>query len=111
MSISVLIPDDQPLMRTALRTCLEAEPDITVVGEASDGAAAVRLTERVRPAVVVVDVRMPILDGIEATRRVVGLRGEPPTRVLVMTTFDVDEHSSDAVRAGASGFLVKDSAP
>ena len=108
MSISVLIADDQPLMRAALRTCLGAEPDITVVGEASDGAAAVRLTEQLRPAVVVMDVRMPILDGIEATRRVVGLPGEPPTRVLVMTTFDLDEHIIDAVRAGASGFLVKD---
>lgn len=109
MTITVLIADDQPLMRAALRTCLEAEPDLTVVGEAVDGAETVRLARRLRPAVVVMDVRMPILDGIEATRQVLALPGGPAPRVLVMTTFDIDEYIIDALRAGASGFLVKDS--
>jgi DNA-binding NarL/FixJ family response regulator len=105
---TVLIADDQPLMRSALKTCLEAEPDIRVVGEAGDGAETVRQVERLHPDVVVMDVRMPIMDGIEATRRVVSGNGHPPPRVLVMTTFDLDEHIIDALRAGASGFLIKD---
>lgn len=109
MTIAVLIVDDQPLMRSALRTCLDGEPDIRVVGEASDGAEAVRLVERLRPDVVVMDVRMPIMDGVEATRRVVELAGPSRVRVLMMTTFDLDEIIIDALRAGASGFLVKDS--
>ena len=108
--ITVVVADDQELMRGALRTCLEAEPDIQVVGEAADGAAAVRLVQQLRPAVVVMDVRMPIMDGIEATRRLAELPGDMP-RVLVMTTFDLDEYIIGALRAGASGFLVKDSAP
>ena len=111
MTITVVVADDQPLMRSALRTCLAAEPDITVVGEATDGSHACRLVERLHPDVVVMDVRMPILDGIEATRRITAMTGEPRTRVLVMTTFDLDEHIIDALRAGASGFLVKDSPP
>ena len=111
MSLTVLIADDQPLMRGALRTCLEAEPDIAVVGEAGDGAETVRMVQRLRPAVVVMDVRMPIMDGIEATRRILALPNEPPPGVLVMTTFDLDEYIIGALRAGASGFLVKDSAP
>jgi DNA-binding NarL/FixJ family response regulator len=110
VSITVLIADDQPLMRSALRTCLAAEPDMTVVGDAADGAQVVRLAQRLRPDVIVMDVRMPIMDGIEATRRVTALAGPgAPPRVLVMTTFDLDEHIIDALRAGASGFLVKDS--
>jgi DNA-binding NarL/FixJ family response regulator len=111
MTTRVLIADDQPLMRSALRICLDAEPDLEVVGEASDGAEAVRLVQRLRPDVVVMDVRMPILDGIEATRRIVGLPVDPRPRVLMMTTFDLDEHIIGALRAGASGFLVKDSPP
>jgi DNA-binding NarL/FixJ family response regulator len=107
--ISVLVADDQSLMRSALRTCLDNEPDIRVVGEASDGAECVRQAARLRPDVVVMDVRMPIMDGIEATRRLCAQPAAP--RVLVMTTFDLDEYIIGALRAGASGFLVKDSAP
>jgi DNA-binding NarL/FixJ family response regulator len=111
VSIDVLVADDQPLMRSALRTCLETEPDLRVVGEAPDGLTALRLVERLRPDVVVMDLRMPIMDGTAATRAITGLPGPRPTRVLVMTTFDLDELIIDALRAGASGFLVKDSAP
>jgi DNA-binding NarL/FixJ family response regulator len=111
MTVTVLIADDQPLMRSALRTCVNGEPDLSVVGEAANGAEALRQAQRLRPAVVVMDVRMPIMDGIEATRRIVALSGPPPPRVLVMTTFDLDEHIIDALRAGASGFLVKNSPP
>jgi DNA-binding NarL/FixJ family response regulator len=107
--ITVLIADDQQLMRSALRTCLDNEPDISVVGEARDGAECVRMAARLQPDVVVMDVRMPIMDGIEATRRLTATPGAP--RVLVMTTFDLDEHIIGALRAGASGFLVKDSGP
>ena len=109
MTITVLIADDQPLMRGALRTCLAAESDMTVVGEAADGAEAVRMARRLRPDVIVMDVRMPILDGIEATRQVVAQSDGTAPRVLVMTTYDIDEYIIDALRAGASGFLVKDS--
>jgi DNA-binding NarL/FixJ family response regulator len=107
--ISVLIADDQALMRSALKTCLDNEEDMKVVGEAGDGAECLRLAARLRPDVVVMDVRMPIMDGIEATRRLTALPSTP--RVLVMTTFDLDEYIIGALRAGASGFLVKDSAP
>jgi DNA-binding NarL/FixJ family response regulator len=109
VTITVLIADDQPLMRAALRTCLDAEPDLTVVGEAADGAEAVRMARRLRPAVIVMDVRMPIMDGIEATRQVIAQSEGATPRVLVMTTYDIDEYIIDALRAGASGFLVKDS--
>ena len=110
-TVRVVIADDQPLMRAAMRDCVDAEPDLTVVGEAGDGATAVRLAEQLRPDVVVMDVRMPGMDGIEATRRITGMTGGPSVRVLVMTTFDVDEHIIRGLRAGASGFLVKDSTP
>lgn len=111
MTITVLIADDQPLMRSALRIAVETQPDIRVVAEAEDGLQAVTRARRLRPAVVVMDIRMPVLGGIEATRRIRALTGDPPIRVLVMTTFDLDEHIIDAIRAGASGFLVKDAAP
>jgi len=111
VSTTVVVAEDQPLMRAALRTCLDAEPDLTVIGEAGDGAEAVGLARRLHPAVVVMDLHMPIMNGIEATRQIVGLPVEPPVRVLVMTTFDLDEHIIDALRAGASGFIVKDVPP
>ena len=107
--IGVLIADDQALMRGGFRMILDAEPDIEVVGEAIDGADAVRGFERLHPDVVVMDVRMPAMDGIEATRRITAL--EPPGRVLMLTTFDLDEYVYEALRAGASGFLLKDRPP
>jgi DNA-binding NarL/FixJ family response regulator len=107
--IGVLIADDQALMRGGFRMILDAEPDIEVVGEAIDGADAVRGFERLHPDVVVMDVRMPTMDGIEATRRITAL--EPTARVLMLTTFDLDEYVYEALRAGASGFLLKDRPP
>jgi DNA-binding NarL/FixJ family response regulator len=108
VSVTVLIADDQPLMRAALRMYLEAEPDFEVVGEAADGQQAVELAERLRPDVVVMDIRMPKLDGVAATRRLTtGVHSEP-VKVLVITTFDLDEYVVEALRAGASGFLLKD---
>jgi DNA-binding NarL/FixJ family response regulator len=96
----VLIADDQPLMRTGFRMILDAEPDIEVVGEAADGEEAIRLTARVRADVVLMDVRMPRMDGIEATRRLAGPGVEDPVRVLILTTFDLDEYVLSALRAG-----------
>lgn len=103
MTIRVLIADDQELVRTGFRKILESEPDITVVGEACTGLEAVALASSTKPDVVLMDIRMPVLDGIEATRRLEG-----HIRVLILTTFDIDEYVFDALRAGASGFLVKD---
>jgi DNA-binding NarL/FixJ family response regulator/signal transduction histidine kinase len=107
----VLIADDQPLMRTGFRMILDAEPDIEVVGEAADGEEAVRLAGHVRADVVLMDVRMPRVDGIEATRRLAGAQAQDPVRVLILTTFDLDEYVLAALRAGASGFLLKDAPP
>ena len=107
--IRVLIADDQALMRTGFRMILDAQEDIEVVGEAIDGADAIRQFERLSPDVVVMDVRMPTMDGIEATRRLSALRR--PARVLILTTFDLDEYVYEALRAGASGFLLKDRPP
>jgi DNA-binding NarL/FixJ family response regulator len=104
--IRVLLVDDQPLLRTGFRMVLGSEPDLTVVGEAGDGAEAVELARRLQPDVVLMDIRMPRLDGVEATRRIV--EAALPTRVLVLTTFDLDEYVVGALRAGASGFLTKD---
>lgn len=104
--IRVLIVDDQELVRLGFRMLLEAEPDLEVVGEAGDGASAVALAARTRPAVVLMDVRMPGLDGIAATRRIV--ERDPQIRVIVLTTYDLDEYAFGGLRAGASGFLLKD---
>ncbi|GIJ25319.1 DNA-binding response regulator [Micromonospora qiuiae] len=108
MSVRVLLVDDQPLVRAGLRVLLAEVPDIEVVGEAGTGAEAVRLAHEVVPDVVLMDLRMPGTDGIQATRAIVAAGG--PTRVLVLTTFDDDEHVHAALRAGAGGFLVKDMA-
>ncbi len=107
LSIRVLLADDQPLMRTGLRMTLEAEPDIEVVGEAGDGLEAVEAVRRLHPDVVLMDIRMPRLDGLEATRRLSQAPEATPTRAIILTTFEVDEYVFDAVRAGASGFLLK----
>ncbi|MDQ2812326.1 MAG: response regulator transcription factor [Actinomycetota bacterium] len=109
MSISVLLTDDQPLLRRGFRMILEAEGDITVTAEAGDGAAAVELARRHAPDVVLMDIRMPGIDGIEATRRITV--ADARIRVLVLTTFDLDEYAFGALRAGASGFLLKDVRP
>ena len=106
---SVLIADDQALVRVGLRKILENEPETTVVGEAVDGEDAVSVAGRLRPDVVLMDIRMPVLDGIEATRRIV--RAHPYTRVLILTTFGLDTYVYDALRAGASGFMLKDAPP
>lgn len=109
--IRVLICDDQELIRTGYATILAAQPDLDVVGEAGDGEAAVAEAERLRPDVVVMDVRMPLLDGIQATRRLAGPGVPAPVKVLVVTTFNLDEYVYEALRAGASGFLLKDATP
>jgi DNA-binding NarL/FixJ family response regulator len=106
MQLRVLIVDDERLVRAGLRMVLATADDITVVGEAADGVQAVQAAERLRPDVVVMDIRMPRLDGVEATRRIRTLR--PPPAVLVVTTFDLDRYVYAALRAGASGFLLKD---
>jgi DNA-binding NarL/FixJ family response regulator len=110
MSVRVVLADDQALLRKGFRMILEAEEDIDIVGEAADGADAVRLAELYGPDVVLMDVRMPVLDGIEATRAITETAGDR-TRVLILTTFDLDEYAFSALRAGASGFLLKDVPP
>ena len=105
---TVLLVDDQDLVRTGLEMILGAAPDLDVVGQAADGAEAVREAERLQPDVVLMDVRMPELDGIEATRRIVAAGPDSGPRVLMLTTFDLDEYVFEAFAAGASGFLVKD---
>jgi DNA-binding NarL/FixJ family response regulator len=107
LTIRVLLADDQTLVRSGFRMILRTEPDIDVVGEAANGSEAVRLAHELDPDVVLMDVRMPSLDGIEATRQIIGGREAAP-RVLVLTTFDLDEYVYEALRAGASGFLLKD---
>ena len=110
MTIAVLLADDQPLLRMGFRMILEAQPDMTVAGEAADGEEAVEQTSALAPDVVLMDVRMPGMDGIEATRRIVA-GGGGGARVLILTTFDLDEYAFAALRAGASGFLLKDAPP
>lgn len=107
--IRILLVDDQQLVRLGFRMVLEAAPGLAVVGEAADGAEAVRLAADLRPDVVLMDVRMPVLDGIEATRRIVD--ADPGARIIVLTTFDLDEYAFGGLRAGASGFLLKDARP
>ncbi|MER5178491.1 response regulator transcription factor [Streptomyces sp. NPDC002896] len=110
MPLTVLLVDDEPLVRAGLRAVLEAQPDIEVVGEAADGAAVIPLVRRLRPDVVAMDVRMPLMDGIEATRAVLRSVPEPP-KILVVTTFENDEYVYGALRAGADGFLLKRARP
>jgi DNA-binding NarL/FixJ family response regulator len=107
--ITVVLADDQAMVRAGLRLILESQPDIRVVGEAADGEEALRVARQQRPDLVLMDIRMPRLDGIEATSRLTS--EEPAPRVLVVTTFDVDQYVYEALRAGASGFILKDSSP
>ncbi|MEU1179071.1 response regulator transcription factor [Streptomyces sp. NPDC005820] len=110
MPVTVLLVDDEPLVRAGLRAVLEAQGDIEVVGEAADGAAVIPLVRRLRPDVVAMDVRMPLMDGIEATRAVLRTVDGPP-KILVVTTFENDEYVYEALRAGADGFLLKRARP
>ncbi len=109
MTTSVLLADDQELMRMGFRMVIDSQPDLSVVGEAGDGAEAIAAVARLRPAVALMDVRMPVMDGVEATRRIV--ESGAPTRIIILTTFDLDEYVYAALRAGASGFLLKDAQP
>jgi DNA-binding NarL/FixJ family response regulator len=111
MTIRVLLVDDQPLLRTGFRMILSAEPDLAIVGEAADGASGVEAARKLKPDVVLMDIRMPGMDGIQATRALAGPGVEDPIKVLILTTFGLDEYVVEALRAGASGFLLKDSPP
>ena len=110
MTIRVLIVDDQALVRAGFRMILGTEADLEVVGEAGDGGDAIAMAGRLRPDVILMDIRMPRVDGLEATRRILAAASSPP-RVLILTTFDLDEYVYAALRAGASGFLLKDASP
>ncbi|MFF4096956.1 response regulator [Streptomyces sp. NPDC001834] len=109
--IRVLVCDDQMLIRTGLVTIIDAQPDMEVAGECGDGQTGVEIAHRVQPDVVVMDIRMPVLDGLEATRLLAGAGVPHPVKVLVVTTFNLDEYVYEALRAGASGFLLKDAPP
>ena len=111
MTIRVLVADDQEIVRTGLRMILDAQPGIEVVGEAADGRAAVALARLLRPDVCLFDIRMPAMDGIEATRQLAGPDVDDPLAIVVVTTFDLDEYVYGALRAGARGFLLKDAGP
>ncbi len=106
---SILLVDDQPMLRMGYRMILDAQPDLTVVGEAENGLEAIELTDRLEPDVVLMDVRMPGLDGVQATERIVASGSD--SRIIILTTFDLDEYAYGALRAGASGFLLKDAPP
>ena len=107
MGIGILIADDEELVRTGFRMILEAEDDFEVLGEASSGTEAVEMAQSLQPEVILMDIRMPSMDGLEATRRIVADESTPNSRVLILTTFDEDEYVYEALRAGASGFLLK----
>jgi DNA-binding NarL/FixJ family response regulator len=109
--IRVLLADDQALVRAGFRALLDAQADIEVVGEAADGAEAVRLAVQTRPDVVLMDIRMPVLDGLEATRQIAADARLAQVRIVILTTFDLDEYVFESLRVGASGFLVKDTEP
>jgi DNA-binding NarL/FixJ family response regulator len=109
--IGVVVVDDQALVRAGFRVLVDSSSDLEVLGEAADGVDAVRIVRQLRPEVVLMDIRMPGMDGIEATRQIVGAPEGAGTRVLILTTFDLDEYVYDALRAGASGFLLKDTPP
>jgi len=109
--IGVVVVDDQALVRAGFRVLVDSSPDLEVLGDAADGIEAVRIVHEVRPDVVLMDIRMPEMDGIEATRRIVASPEGSDTRILILTTFDLDEYVFDALRAGASGFLLKDTPP
>jgi DNA-binding NarL/FixJ family response regulator len=109
MSLRVVVADDQAMVRAGFRSLLNEEPDLEVVGEAADGEQAVAAVRRFRPDVALMDIRMPTVDGLEATRRIVA--GGLATRILILTTFDLDEYVYEGLRAGASGFLLKDASP
>ena len=111
MSIRVVVADDQDIVRTGLRMILDAQPDIDVVGEAANGRDAVELARRLRPEVCLFDIRMPEVDGIEATRQLAGPDVDDPLAVIVITTFDLDDYVHRALKAGARGFLLKDAGP
>jgi DNA-binding NarL/FixJ family response regulator len=109
--VKVLLADDQALVRAGFKVLLDVEDDVTVVGEAADGAQAVTLARATRPEVVLMDIRMPVLDGLEATRQIAATRGLEGVRVLILTTYDTDAYVFEALQAGASGFLLKDCGP
>jgi len=111
LSITVLLADDQAMVRAGFHMVLDAEPDIEVVGEAQDGATALEAAGRLHPDVVLMDIQMPVMDGLEATRRMFGPESNIDTRVLILTTFDRDQYIFEALRAGASGFLLKNAPP
>jgi DNA-binding NarL/FixJ family response regulator len=110
-SVRVVLADDQQLIRASLRVLVEAQPGLVVVGEASNGQDAVAVAAQERPDVVLMDIRMPVLDGIQATRQITTMHGSAVSRVLMLTTYDLDEYVYSALRAGASGFLLKDAPP
>jgi DNA-binding NarL/FixJ family response regulator len=111
MTIRVIVADDQHLVRTGLRMILDAQPGIEVIGEAADGREAVALAQRLRPDVCLFDIRMPEMDGIEATRQLAGPDVDDPMAIVIITTFDLDEYVHAALKAGARGFLLKDAGP